>query len=46
MLQVFTPATLAASPLVEGIISWGIPLAVFLAVLLWYLLTLRRHHPQ
>lgn len=36
----------AASPLVQGILSWAIPLAVFLAVLLWYVLSLRRRHPQ
>jgi hypothetical protein len=44
-MQVFTP-TLASSPLVEGIISWAIPLVVFLAVLLWLFLLLLRHHPQ
>jgi hypothetical protein len=45
-LQVLTPPTVATSPLVEGILTWAIPLAVFLAVLFWYLLLLRRHHPQ
>jgi hypothetical protein len=43
---VFAPPTLATSLLVDGILTWAFPLAVFLAVLLWYLLTLRRHHPQ
>jgi hypothetical protein len=46
VLQVLTPPIVAASPVVEGIITWAIPLAVFLAVLLWYFLLLRRHHPQ
>jgi hypothetical protein len=45
-MQVPTEPILATSPLVDGILSWAIPLAVFLAVLLWYVLMLRRHHPQ
>jgi hypothetical protein len=32
--------------LVAGILTWAIPLAVYLAVLLWYFLLLRRRHPQ
>jgi len=43
---VFAPPTLATSLLVEGILTWAIPLAVFLGVLFWYLLILRRHHPR
>jgi hypothetical protein len=43
---VFAPATLATSLLVDGILTWAIPLVVFLAVLVWYVLTLRRHHPR
>jgi hypothetical protein len=43
---VLTPATLATSVLVEGILTWAIPLGVFLAVLAWYLLMLRRRHPR
>ena len=38
--------TVASSPVVEGILTLAIPLGVFLAVLLWYFLLLRRHHPQ
>jgi hypothetical protein len=45
VLQVLAPP-IAASPLVQGILSWAIPLAVFLAVLLWYVLLLRHRHPQ
>jgi hypothetical protein len=45
-MQVLTPPIAATSPLVQGILSWAIPLAVFLAVLLWYVLLLRRRHPQ
>jgi hypothetical protein len=44
VLHVLTP--IATSPLVEGILTWAIPLAVFLAVLVWYVLLLRHHHPQ
>lgn len=45
-MQVLTPPIVATSLLVQGILSWGIPLAVFLGVLLWYIMMLRRHHPQ
>ena len=45
-MQVLAQPTLATSPVVEGILTWAIPLAVFLGVLLWYVLMLRRHHPQ
>jgi hypothetical protein len=44
-MQVLTPIAVA-STLVQGILSWAIPLAVFLAVLLWYVLLLRRRHPR
>lgn len=37
---------LSTSPAVQGLLTWAIPLAVFLAVLLWYVLVLRRHHPE
>jgi hypothetical protein len=43
---VFAPPNLATSLLVDGILTWAIPLAVFLGVLVWYLLILRRHHPR
>ncbi len=45
-MRVLTPSVLATSPLVEGILTWAIPLAVFLGVLFWYVLLLRRHYPQ
>jgi hypothetical protein len=45
-MQVPATPIAAASLLVQGILSWAIPLAVFLAVLLWYILLLRRRHPQ
>jgi hypothetical protein len=45
-MQVLTTPIAATSLLVQGILSWALPLAVFLAVLLWYVLMLRRHHPQ
>jgi hypothetical protein len=46
VLQVLIPQTVATSPVVEGVLTWAIPLVVFLAVLLWYFLLLRRHHPR
>jgi hypothetical protein len=36
----------AVSIVGQGILTWAIPLGVFLAVLLWYLLALRRRHPE
>jgi hypothetical protein len=44
-MQVDTPIA-ATSVLVQGILSWAIPLAVFLAVVLWYVLLLHRRHPR
>jgi uncharacterized membrane protein (DUF485 family) len=40
------PQLLATSIEAEGILTWAIPLGVFLAVLAWYLLLLRRRHPE
>ncbi len=37
---------LALSVVGQGILTWAIPLGVFLAVLLWYMLLLRRRHPE
>ena len=36
----------AVSTVAQGILTWAIPLGVFLAVLLWYLVLLRRRHPE
>ena len=36
----------ATSIVGEGILTWAIPLGVFLAVLAWYMLLLRRRHPE
>lgn len=42
-----TPQPLLALSVVgQGILTWGIPLGIFLAVLLWYMLVLRRRHPE
>jgi hypothetical protein len=37
---------LALSVAGQGILTWAIPLGVFLAVLIWYMLLLRRRHPE
>jgi hypothetical protein len=37
---------IAVSTVAQGILTWAIPLGVFLAVLLWYLVLLRRRHPE
>jgi hypothetical protein len=46
MMQPLPPTMIAASVVGEGILTWAIPLGVFLAVLVWYLLVLRRRHPE
>lgn len=35
-----------ASVVGQGVMTWGIPLAVLIAVLIWYLLLLRSRHPE
>ena len=30
----------------QGVLTWAIPLAIFLAVLVWYMLLLIRRHPE
>jgi hypothetical protein len=37
---------LATSTLGQGILTWAIPLAVLIAVLIWYLILLRRRDPD
>jgi hypothetical protein len=46
MMHVLTLPTVATSTFAEGLLTWALPLAVFLAVLLWYVLLLRRRHPK
>jgi hypothetical protein len=40
------PELTAISTVAQGILTWAIPLGVFLAVLAWYMLLLRRRHPE
>ena len=41
------PSTIIAITVAgEGIITWAIPLGVFLAVLAWYMVLLIRRHPE
>ncbi|MGE5857376.1 MAG: hypothetical protein ACM31K_02685 [Solirubrobacterales bacterium] len=40
------PTIIAASVVGQGILTWAIPLGIFLVVLLWQLLDLRRRHPE
>jgi hypothetical protein len=37
---------LSTSTVAQGILTWAIPLAVLIVVLIWYLLLLRRRHPE
>jgi hypothetical protein len=36
----------STSTVAQGILTWAIPLAVLIVVLIWYLLLLRRRHPE
>jgi hypothetical protein len=40
------PQLIAISTVAQGILTWAIPLGGFLAVLIWYVLLLRRRHPE
>jgi uncharacterized membrane protein YgdD (TMEM256/DUF423 family) len=40
------PQLIAISTEAQGILTWAIPLGGFLAVLTWYVLLLRRRHPE
>jgi hypothetical protein len=40
------PQVIAISSDAQGVLTWAIPLFGFLAVLIWYLLLLRRRHPE
>jgi hypothetical protein len=37
---------MAASILAQGVLSLVLPLVVFLSVVAWYVLLVRRHHPE
>ena len=38
--------SIAASTIAQGILTWAIPLGVLLVVLAWYVLLVRRRHPD
>jgi hypothetical protein len=37
---------LSTSTVAQGVLTWAIPLAVLIAVLAWYVLLVRRRHPE
>ena len=37
---------IAASAFAQGVFTWAFPLVVFLAVVIWYVLLVRHHHPD
>jgi hypothetical protein len=37
---------IALSTFGQGVLTWALPLAVFLAILAWYVLLIRRRHPE
>jgi hypothetical protein len=45
-MQALTAPMVATSIAAQGIITWVLPLVVFLAVLFWYLLKLRDRYPE
>ena len=36
----------AVSDFVQGLLTWALPLLVFVAVVLWYFVLVRRRHPD
>jgi hypothetical protein len=36
----------ATSVTAEGILTWAMPLGVLIALVIWYVLLLRRRHPE
>ena len=40
------PHLIAASAFAQGVLTWAFPLVVFLAVVVWYVLLVRHHHPD
>ena len=36
----------STSVVVEGILTWAMPLAVLIALVIWYVLLVRRRHPE
>jgi hypothetical protein len=40
------PYVIAISTAAQGVLTWAIPLGVFLALVVWYVLLLRRRHPE
>jgi hypothetical protein len=37
---------IATSTVVQGILTWAMPLGVLIALVIWYLLLVRRRHPE
>lgn len=37
---------ISTSVVAEGILTWAIPLAVLIALVIWYVLLVRRRHPE
>jgi len=36
----------STSVVAEGILTWAMPLAVLIALVIWYVLLVRRRHPE
>jgi hypothetical protein len=45
MEALMTPIV-ATSVTAEGILTWAMPLGVLIALVIWYVLLLRRRHPE
>jgi hypothetical protein len=45
MEALLTP-TVATSVVAQGILTWAMPLGVLIALVVWYMLMLRRRHPE
>jgi hypothetical protein len=36
----------SASVVAEGVLTWAMPLAVLIALVIWYVMLVRRRHPE
>jgi uncharacterized membrane protein YgdD (TMEM256/DUF423 family) len=45
-MHALSTTTIATSVAAQGILTWAVPLGVVLVLLGWYVLMLRRRHPE
>ncbi len=45
-MEALLSPVVATSVVAQGILTWAMPLAVLIAVVIWYVLLLRGRHPE